>query len=496
MCKLFKKRKEQRVLKNITETIETKQVYPSVKAKVEELEVPTDNPFANDKLERKKNAEVLTSAACAYQGGAVLALNGAWGTGKTTFVRMWAQHLKNNGFPVIYYNAWEDDISDEPLFSLLRGLKSANKDEKKEAEKKEKLHNVFTVGSKLIVGIAAGAIKGFIERYGKALEEAVKGGVETFEKEIMDSLEKEDETAEVMEQFHKELSEYVAFVCDQGKPLIYFIDELDRCNPSFAVKVLERIKHLFDVPNVVFVLSIDKQQLAYSINGFYGSENINSMEYLRRFIDIDYNLPSPEPSLYCDYLFDLYGLGNCITKAQDTLDFKQAVGYVVGLKNLNLRQIERIYALQRIAYCSMKTANFYDVSVFFFLSYLKVCEPEFYRQIESYSFTIQQFVDELENFTVKDITDKSSIHLETRYLGMMASLICCYYGGLQEKHSFIKDRIGGSLYSDDGKLNLMFKHFDVETMKTCISGYHVPGSHRSIEFFADKLDLLSNFNTN
>jgi hypothetical protein len=95
-------------------------------------------------------------------------------------------------------------------------------------------------------------------------------------------------------------------VCDKGKPLVYMVDELDRCNPTFAVKVLERIKHLFDVPNVVFVLSIDKRQLACSVKGFYGSNEIDADEYLRRFIDVDYYLPKPDAELFCDYLYDYY----------------------------------------------------------------------------------------------------------------------------------------------------------------------------------------------
>ena len=99
---------------------------PCVKAKVREIEIPKESPFKNDKLNREKYAKVLTSIVNAYQDGAVMALNGSWGTGKTTFVKMWKQYLKSKDFPIIYYNAWEDDISEEPLFSLLRGLKNAN----------------------------------------------------------------------------------------------------------------------------------------------------------------------------------------------------------------------------------------------------------------------------------------------------------------------------------------------------------------------------------
>jgi predicted KAP-like P-loop ATPase len=34
---------------------------------------------------------------------------------------------------------------------------------------------------------------------------------------------------------------------DEGKPLIIFIDELDRCRPLYAIECLERIKHIFGI---------------------------------------------------------------------------------------------------------------------------------------------------------------------------------------------------------------------------------------------------------
>lgn len=457
-----------------------------LKARAGEIDIPSKEPFKNDKLDRKKYADVLTSAVCAYQDGAVIALNGSWGTGKTTFVKMWKQQLENNGFPVVYYNAWEDDVSDEPLLSMLQGLKTVAKDD-------SNIDGVFRTGAKVLVGSLLGALIGATGRFGQIAKEAVKGGAKQLEDECYKALDAKDSNLEVLEAFRESLVDYVATVCNQGKPLVYLIDELDRCNPSFAVKVLERIKHLFEVPNVVFVLSIDKRQLAYSINGFYGSENINSMEYLRRFIDIDYNLPLSKSDLYCDYLFDLYGLGRCIPKAQDALDFKRAASFIVESKKLNLRQIDRIFSLLRIAYCSMRTVNFYDVTVFFFLSYLKVCEPGFYRQIEDYAFTIQQFVDELESFSMKANLEKTNDDFDTMYLGMMSSILCCYYESLRIKNAYHKERVGALF--EDGKLVLKFKHFDEEAMKSGIEAYCRPGSHQMISFFTDKLDLLSDFNT-
>ena len=254
-----------------------------INAKNKEFEITDkEDPFKDDKLGRKQYAEVLTDVVGAYNGGAVIALNGAWGTGKTTFLKMWKQHLENKGFPVVFYNAWEDDICEEPLLSMLRELKGLNEE--------DGLDKVFKTGAKVVVGAMAGALSAAAGVFGDIAKGAVEGGMKQLEESVYESLKEEDDRTELMHDFKDSLTDYMTTVCNNGKPLVYMVDELDRCNPTFAVKVLERIKHLFDVPNVVFVLSIDKKQLACSVKGFYGSHEIDADEYLRRFIDIEYNL--------------------------------------------------------------------------------------------------------------------------------------------------------------------------------------------------------------
>ena len=102
----------------------------------------------------------------------------------------------------------------------------------------------------------------------------------------------------LLEQFHKSLTDTIEKLNAEGKKpqLIVFVDEVDRCRPTFAVELLERIKHLFNVPNAIFVLSLDKQQLAVSLSAIYGS-GINSEEYLRRFIDLEYALPKSQSQI-------------------------------------------------------------------------------------------------------------------------------------------------------------------------------------------------------
>ena len=83
-----------------------------------EIDVPEDDPFKNDLLGRKESVEVLTHLVGSLEGPCALAVDAAWGSGKTTFLRIWAQYLRNRGFPVVEFNAWETDFSGDPFVAL------------------------------------------------------------------------------------------------------------------------------------------------------------------------------------------------------------------------------------------------------------------------------------------------------------------------------------------------------------------------------------------
>ena len=94
-------------------------------------------------------------------------------------------------------------------------------------------------------------------------------------------------------------------VTNQQGPLIVMIDELDRCRPSFAVEFLETTKHLFAVDQVVFVLAVNRKELAHAVKALYGND-FDADRYLRRFFDIDFRLPEPVRGRenYIDVLLD------------------------------------------------------------------------------------------------------------------------------------------------------------------------------------------------
>ena len=102
-----------------------------MKIKHHEIEISKETPFANCKLEREPYARVLTEIVNTYADGFVLAINNEWGAGKTTFVKMWQQQLKNEGFQTIYFNAWENDFDNNPLVAIMSELETLTNESNK-----------------------------------------------------------------------------------------------------------------------------------------------------------------------------------------------------------------------------------------------------------------------------------------------------------------------------------------------------------------------------
>ena len=82
--------------------------------------------------------------------------------------------------------------------------------------------------------------------------------------------------------------------------MVFIVDELDRCRPTFAIELLERVKHVFDVPNILFVFGLNRDELCKSLRSVYGE--IDADVYLRRFFDFEFNLPAADPIGFCAHL--------------------------------------------------------------------------------------------------------------------------------------------------------------------------------------------------
>lgn len=267
--------------------------------------------WKKDYLDRKKYAEflyTLISNSDKYkraegEDAYVIALDSPWGTGKSYFLDIFEKWLvEEKEMQVIHYSAWENDFWDNAFLPLLYSIYKHEKfrinatieDSKKYA--KDILHLTIRLGREA----------GF-----KKLEDLVgENGVDVL-RNTMDHVE--DEKAESVRAVFKEYEDFKEAYDTVRKmlrgsrteenKLLIVVDELDRCRPDFAVQTLEVVKHLFNVEGLVFLFSVDMEQLGCVIRGIYG-ESLDARNYLNRLFQYVTHLPEPNIQKYIELLFD------------------------------------------------------------------------------------------------------------------------------------------------------------------------------------------------
>ncbi|MFR0526852.1 KAP family P-loop NTPase fold protein [Limosilactobacillus reuteri] len=269
--------------------------------------LPTKSNLAlsikNDTTGRNSNLYNLLRLLNFQQDSLSIAINGSWGTGKTFFIKQCQLMLDNafsceddeilqaieklcpgeeslanirkTHFRTAYYDAWEHDSEEDPIASLIRCLATTDWS----TNVKESLIKAADIGSSILQATTNIDLKGLVKTL----------------KDNSSDLITPDNLEQIKKRFNATLAELAP---DQGK-LTIFVDELDRCKPTYAVKLLERIKHYFNNPNVTFIFAVDLSQLQYTINQYYGLQ-FNGYQYLDRFFDLVISLSAPDIDKYFD----------------------------------------------------------------------------------------------------------------------------------------------------------------------------------------------------
>lgn len=288
-----------------------------MRLKAPEIEVTAKGTFKLDLLNRKPVAEAITSLIKNEEGPLVIGLNAPWGSGKTTFLRMWREDLRASGIHSVYFNAWENDFSTEPLAVLIaeleKGLDGLKQDAGEAAKVKEKLDQAKGLGVALLKRALPLAVKigsaGLVD-LGEISEEALADWTAELAKGQIAAY---DAAKGSVTGFKTKLTELAS---EFGpSPLVVIVDEMDRCRPPYAISVLECIKHFFSVPRVVFVIAADRVQIEGAVAGVYGG-GVDSSGYLRKLIDLETPLASPEGSNVCQSTIFTLCLGRRVQEAR------------------------------------------------------------------------------------------------------------------------------------------------------------------------------------
>lgn len=235
------------------------------------------------------------------RGSYTFSLNGSWGVGKSFVLNMLEEQLltyqAGEKYLVFHYNCWQYDYYEEPLFAIVAAMleymdkethffspEFRNKATAAFEVVRPVLKQVMAEASKSMIGIDVTRLIGILKNEGKAFSD------------VIEYQEKEKAADDPYFSFTRTLGKVKEQLdtLAQDHTVVVIVDELDRCLPTYAIKVLERLHHLFyGVENCMVVVAVAEDQLDNTIKQVFG-EKIATEQYLKKFIDFRMNLDAGE----------------------------------------------------------------------------------------------------------------------------------------------------------------------------------------------------------
>lgn len=225
------------------------------------------------------------------------AINGKWGCGKTFVLDMLQERLEekqseqtaDNKYFIIRYNSWKYDYYSEPLAAIVAELMTTIEERTAlfpDSEEKQKI-----LGALYGISIVLLTVFGTVAEVGTGLplKDGIKAAIEGC-KEGQKNYKEKYNYDEYL-SLRKAIEELNVVLKDLSEKyrILFLVDELDRCMPEYAIKVLERLHHLTEgKTNIITVISMDKDQLKKSVEKIFGIEN--SDKYLEKFIQFEVKL--------------------------------------------------------------------------------------------------------------------------------------------------------------------------------------------------------------
>ena len=315
-----------------------------------ELEPTRENLLKTLSLDLLDRNESVWHFACfcdAQEDRCSIAVDAPWGAGKTFFIRH-VQFLMDSVNPFtaavtdeerdtiksaflrysnssdgeielqkevcVYYDAWSNDNEEDPILSLI--------------------YEIIKISSQYV-------------QFKKSTDyvDVVSSMVDFFTGkntiEFARLLKQKDLLAETKakKEIHSLVAEFLdSLLSERGDRLIVFIDELDRCKPEFAVRLLERIKHYFANVRITFVFSVNLDELQHTVRRYYG-EGFDAFRYLDRFFDYRIALPPANMTKYYQKIGLLY----------EHNWFESVCKSVIDYYGFSLREIEKFYRMAKVA---------------------------------------------------------------------------------------------------------------------------------------------------
>lgn len=289
-----------------------------------------------------------------------LAIQGEWGSGKTSFMNKLEEtlcELADSRFYSIWINAWHYSLMREPAETLVGVIKAiidqvTNIIKKEHTDTLDKIEDVYNKTKKVSLGVMKIALK--------TTANTVVSGADEVVDQIFDQY-----GYGTISELRDELQDLIDNCIERNKKkninktgFLIFIDDLDRIDPPVAVTILELFKNIFDLKNCVFVLAIDYEVVVKGLKPKFGELKDENEREFRSFFDKIIQLPFQLPVRA--YVIDRFLIKslieiNFITEEQsgdqDFIDnIKKFVDLSVGSNPRSLKRLINILSLIKLIY--------------------------------------------------------------------------------------------------------------------------------------------------
>lgn len=348
-----------------------------------------------DEFKREPIAEKIITLLMSDIDLSPMIIDGDWGTGKSEFCHKLINKFKDehsDDGQIIYIDAFKADHADNPLMTIIAEIMTLIPDERKKERFIKKALPVIRYGTKaMLKAVVSHIIRENADDLADGLEASIQDAANTAIDATVTALLKDHEESEKNLKALQSLLEELA----KDKPIIIFIDELDRCRPDFSVHILEVIKHTFNVKNVKFVLVTNTNQLKAAINHAYGS-SINASRYLDKFIKFTIALPDKFEHNFQPQILSVAYFNQLIkqSKTLNQTDFisqqsasTKLVHELITYNQLSLREVETFIRYLEIA--NALNINFTEKTIFgyqmlFIIGIFILCfKPNLYSDIRN-----------------------------------------------------------------------------------------------------------------
>jgi len=271
------------------------------------------------------------------------AINGEWGCGKSYVLNRFKEEIEDiqseetasDKYLVFYYDCWKYDYYEEPAVAIIAAMLEM-------AEEKLKIINTLTdKAMEATWNVVIKRLETIVGEYCKNKVGVdlykfigdIRNGIieESNSRNIFDNMFAFKSTFETIKKYIQEFS--------SNHTVIIIVDEIDRCLPQYAIKILERLHHIFfDISNVIVIIAVDGNQLDNTIKQIYGQKT-NAEKYLKKFIDFQLNLDIGKT--YTGYASKF---ASYFSKFKDHLELNEVMETLTSLlEDVDMRTQEKLF---------------------------------------------------------------------------------------------------------------------------------------------------------